>query len=138
MLVTGEDLSAILDLSWKDTLTVNFKRIRSGIRKSKQLTPSLAAVLLAARKVKPMMPRWHVLRLEDGNELTVREFHTLWRLYMQRWVKRGKKREAFSIEDVRRTIVAQLSDGNSSRMTGHRIPRLACRPAMMRDVIKLC
>jgi hypothetical protein len=105
-LVSGEGLSAILDLSWKDVdrLTVSFKRIRSEIRKSKQRSPSMAEVLLTARRVKPLWPRWHVLRLEDGNELTVPEFRTLWRLYMQRWVKRGTTREAFSIEDVRRTI----------------------------------
>ena len=124
--LTGHGLSALLKLRWKDIEVTGLPRdkwmivigrIRSERPRKMKLTMTIEDVLKACRRMKPYWPREYVLRLEDGDGISVKEFKAIWNLYMGRWAAVGMGRPAFAFRDIR---MKALADHQTARSVARR------------------
>jgi integrase len=129
-LLSGQDLSALLLLTWKDVKTVGvprekwvltLRRLRSDEPREVSITPSLEKVLKVCRVLPPNWPHQFVLRLDDGRGMSVKEFNVIWKLYMRRWVESGKERTPFAFRDIRIKVLTDQHDAR--RVSRRRTPR---------------
>jgi len=127
--LTGQSLNALLELKWqhveaiglpRNRWSVTVGRIRSSHPKTMPISESLEEVLKACKRMKPDFPRQFVLRLENGLPMSCREFNSVWRLYMRRWVLSGTGRKPFSFADIRmKSLADRQYAGLVFRRRGH-------------------
>ena len=125
-LLTGHGLSALLKLRWKDIEAIGLPRdkwmivigrIRSERPRKMKITTTIEEVLKACKRMRPHWPRVYVLRLDDGEGISVKEFKAMWNLYMRRWAGVGMGRPAFAFRDIR---MKALADQQTSRTVARR------------------
>jgi len=114
-LLTGHDLSALLELRWQDVKAIGLPRdkwvveigrLRSEKPRSLQIAAPLEQVLKSCKMMLPHWPREFVLRRDDGGGMSVKEFNAIWNLYMRRWA--GIDRPAFAFREIRTKALFDL------------------------------
>jgi integrase len=112
-LLTGQRQGDLLSLPWKNVTDegILFRQGKTGKRLLVSLSPSLQAVLEAARQMIPKMDiGGYVLRTRQGRPYTSEGFRAMWQRTMVRAQKRGLIAERFTFHDLRAKSVSDTTD----------------------------
>lgn len=132
-LLLGQRQGDILGLTWYQVedeiirLTQGKTKKTIGIK----LTDTVIEHLMRARRQPPMMPRWYVVRREDGQRYAASGFRVAWNRFMNRMVAEGVVSVRYTFHDLRAKCASDKTDTvgieETAKLLAHGDSRLTAR-----------
>lgn len=133
-LLTGQRGGDLLDLTWPDVREtyIDVVQSKTGKHLGINLTHAVEEVLLRARRMQPMFPRWYVIRTKTGEPYTHPGFRSGWQWLVEKAKKAGAMpAEQWHFHDIRAKCASDMKNLEAaSELLGHETTAMTQRVYM--------